>query len=167
MLVEAIGDRSVQLGIWLMCLPGLLFGTLNVLAPLRMDALGTGGVHRHVGTGGELPQPLAAAATRRHRLGPAVGHGQHGDDDPLAGGDHRPDGRGLGARTLGERGVLGVGAGEHPPGISANRGADREAGVRRVGVGPGHRGGLEQFLDLVGRTHARECTTSPHPRVGG
>jgi MFS family permease len=42
MLVEAIGDRSVQLGIWLMCLPGLLFGTLNVLAPLRMDALGAG-----------------------------------------------------------------------------------------------------------------------------
>ena len=41
-VVEAIGDRSVQLGIWLMCLPGLLFGTLNVLAPLRMDALGAG-----------------------------------------------------------------------------------------------------------------------------
>ena len=41
-LIEAIGDRSVQLGIWLMCLPGLLFGTLNVLAPLRMDSLGAG-----------------------------------------------------------------------------------------------------------------------------
>ena len=36
-LLEAMRDRSVQLGIWLMCLPGLLFGTLNVLAPLRMD----------------------------------------------------------------------------------------------------------------------------------
>jgi len=41
-LLEAVRDRSVQLGIWLMCLPGLLFGTLNVLAPLRMDALGAG-----------------------------------------------------------------------------------------------------------------------------
>jgi MFS family permease len=40
MLLEALRDRSVQLGIWLMCVPGLLFGTLNVLAPLRMDALG-------------------------------------------------------------------------------------------------------------------------------
>ena len=41
-LLEAVRDRSVQLGIWLMCVPGLLFGTLNVLAPLRMDALGAG-----------------------------------------------------------------------------------------------------------------------------
>jgi MFS family permease len=41
MLLEAMRDRSVQLGIWLMCLPGLLFGTLNVLAPLRMDGFGT------------------------------------------------------------------------------------------------------------------------------
>ena len=29
-------------GIWLMSVPGLLFGTLNVLAPLRMDDLGAG-----------------------------------------------------------------------------------------------------------------------------
>ena len=41
-LLEALRDRGVQLGIWLMCVPGLLFGTLNVLAPLRMDALGAG-----------------------------------------------------------------------------------------------------------------------------
>ena len=41
-LVEAVRDRGVQLGIWLMVLPGLLFGTLNVLSPLRMDALGAG-----------------------------------------------------------------------------------------------------------------------------
>jgi MFS family permease len=41
-LVEAVRDRGLQLGIWLMVLPGLLFGTLNVLAPLRMDALGAG-----------------------------------------------------------------------------------------------------------------------------
>ncbi len=41
-LLEAIRDRSVQLGVWLMIVPGLLFGTLAVLAPLRMDELGAG-----------------------------------------------------------------------------------------------------------------------------
>ena len=41
-LLEALRDRAVLLGVWLMVVPGLLFGTLNVLAPLRMDALGAG-----------------------------------------------------------------------------------------------------------------------------
>ena len=41
-LLEAMRDRALLLGVWLMCLPGLLFGTLNVLAPLRMDELGAG-----------------------------------------------------------------------------------------------------------------------------
>jgi MFS family permease len=41
-LLEAVRDRAVLLGVWLMVVPGLLFGTLNVLAPLRMDALGAG-----------------------------------------------------------------------------------------------------------------------------
>jgi MFS family permease len=41
-LLEAVRDPAVLLGIWLMVVPGLLFGTLNVLAPLRMDALGAG-----------------------------------------------------------------------------------------------------------------------------
>src|SRR5829696_4885279 len=41
-LLETLRDRGVLLGIWLMTLPGLLFGTLNVLAPLRMDELGAG-----------------------------------------------------------------------------------------------------------------------------
>ena len=41
-LLEAIRDRSVLLGVWLMIVPGLLFGTLAVLAPLRMDELGAG-----------------------------------------------------------------------------------------------------------------------------
>jgi MFS family permease len=41
-LLEAARDRQVLAGMWLMSLPGLLFGTLNVLAPLRMDALGAG-----------------------------------------------------------------------------------------------------------------------------
>jgi len=43
-LVETVRDRSVQLGIWLMIIPGLMFGTLNVLSPLRLDALGAGAV---------------------------------------------------------------------------------------------------------------------------
>jgi MFS family permease len=41
-LLEAVRDRSVLLGVWLMTVPGLLFGTLAVLAPLRMDELGAG-----------------------------------------------------------------------------------------------------------------------------
>ena len=43
-LLEAVRDPDVVRGIWLMSLPGLIFGTLNVLAPLRMDALGAGAV---------------------------------------------------------------------------------------------------------------------------
>src|SRR5829696_6479161 len=41
-LLETVRDPGVMLGIWLMILPGLLFGTLNVLAPLRMDEIGVG-----------------------------------------------------------------------------------------------------------------------------
>ncbi len=41
-LVEAVRDPRVLTGLWLMSLPGLLFGTLNVLGPLRMDELGAG-----------------------------------------------------------------------------------------------------------------------------
>jgi MFS family permease len=41
-LLEAVRDRRVLAGIWLMSVPGLLFGTISVLAPLRMDDLGAG-----------------------------------------------------------------------------------------------------------------------------
>jgi MFS family permease len=41
-LIETVQDRTVQLGIWLMIIPGLMFGTLNVLGALRLDALGAG-----------------------------------------------------------------------------------------------------------------------------
>ena len=41
-LIETVQDRTVQLGIWLMIMPGLMFGTLNVLGALRLDALGAG-----------------------------------------------------------------------------------------------------------------------------
>ena len=36
MLLQACRDRRVLLSIWLVVLPALLFGTLGVLAPLRL-----------------------------------------------------------------------------------------------------------------------------------
>jgi MFS family permease len=41
-IAGSLKDGRVSGGMWLMTLPGLLFGTLNVLAPLRLDALGAG-----------------------------------------------------------------------------------------------------------------------------
>jgi MFS family permease len=43
-LVDAVRARKVQAGIWLCVLPSLLFGTLSVLAPLRLSHLGWGAV---------------------------------------------------------------------------------------------------------------------------
>jgi MFS family permease len=43
MLFEAIArDRVIQVSVWLCLIPALLFGTLSVLAPLRLSALGWG-----------------------------------------------------------------------------------------------------------------------------
>jgi MFS family permease len=39
-LVHAVRNRGIALGIWLVVLPALLFGTLGVLAPLRLEELG-------------------------------------------------------------------------------------------------------------------------------
>lgn len=44
MLFRAARDRGIQLSIWLVILPALLFGTLGVLGPLRLDELGFGAV---------------------------------------------------------------------------------------------------------------------------
>jgi len=41
-LVAALRDGRVAAGIWLIAVPGLLFGTIGVLAPLRLDDLGVG-----------------------------------------------------------------------------------------------------------------------------
>jgi MFS family permease len=41
---SALRDRSFLLGLWLMTIPALLFGTLNVLTPLALDARGFGAV---------------------------------------------------------------------------------------------------------------------------
>jgi predicted MFS family arabinose efflux permease len=41
-LLAAIRDERVAAGIWLIAVPGLLFGTIGVLGPLRLDDLGAG-----------------------------------------------------------------------------------------------------------------------------
>jgi MFS family permease len=41
-LLVAVRDPRMAAGMWLVALPGLLFGSIGVLAPLRMDALGAG-----------------------------------------------------------------------------------------------------------------------------
>ena len=43
-LFRAIADRQMLIGCWLVVLPSLMFGTLSVLAPLRLSALGFGAV---------------------------------------------------------------------------------------------------------------------------
>ncbi len=43
-LARATRDPRVAGGMWLMTLPGLLFGTISVLGPLRLDDLGAGTV---------------------------------------------------------------------------------------------------------------------------
>ena len=42
MLLRALADARIAAAVWLVALPALLFGTLGVLAPLRLDALGLG-----------------------------------------------------------------------------------------------------------------------------
>jgi MFS family permease len=42
MLLASLGDRRVAAGMWLTTLPSVLFGTVTVLGPLRLDELGAG-----------------------------------------------------------------------------------------------------------------------------
>ncbi len=44
MLAAALRDRRVQLSVWFVVLPALTFGTLAVLGPLRLSALGVGAI---------------------------------------------------------------------------------------------------------------------------
>jgi MFS family permease len=41
-LLGALRDGRVSAGMWLIAVPGLMFGTIGVLAPLRLDDLGAG-----------------------------------------------------------------------------------------------------------------------------
>jgi MFS family permease len=42
MLIASLGNRRVAAGMWLTTLPSLLYGTVSVLGPLRLDELGAG-----------------------------------------------------------------------------------------------------------------------------
>src|SRR4051794_32161372 len=42
MLLASLGDRRVAAGMWLTTLPSVLYGTVTVLGPLRLDDLGAG-----------------------------------------------------------------------------------------------------------------------------
>jgi MFS family permease len=41
-VIAGLGEPRIAIGMWLVVLVGLMFGTLDVLAPLRLDALGAG-----------------------------------------------------------------------------------------------------------------------------
>ena len=43
-LLEALRNRRIAVGVWFVTLPALFFGTLGVLAPLRLEDLGWGAV---------------------------------------------------------------------------------------------------------------------------
>jgi MFS family permease len=75
-VLRALVDPRVLGAAWFVCLPALLFGTLGVLAPLRLDALGLGapaiGAAFLVAAAGEavLAPVLGRVSDRRGRLVP-------------------------------------------------------------------------------------------------
>ena len=77
-LVRGLSDTSVRTGLALVTVPGLLFGTLSVLGPLRLDELGAGaaaiGAVWLVAAGFEsVVSPLAGRfSDRRGRLAPLL-----------------------------------------------------------------------------------------------
>jgi MFS family permease len=77
-LVETVRDRSVQVGIWLMIIPGLMFGTINVVGALRLDALGAttaaiAGCYLVAAALEAVVAPLAGRASdRRGRRAPLI-----------------------------------------------------------------------------------------------
>jgi predicted MFS family arabinose efflux permease len=64
-LVHALGDRPVVAAIWLVLVPALLFGVLNVLGPLRLDELGVAAV--------AIGATWLVAASIEALIAPAVG----------------------------------------------------------------------------------------------
>jgi len=79
-LAVALRDGRVAGGMWLMVLPGLLFGTLNVLGPLRLDALGAGAI--------AIAACFLAAAALEAVIAPVVGRlsDRHGRRAPALAG---------------------------------------------------------------------------------
>jgi MFS family permease len=66
LLARALRNRRVLAGIWFVTLPALCFGSINVLAPLRLHALGLGAAG--IGATWLVTAGLEAA------MGPIVGH---------------------------------------------------------------------------------------------
>ena len=64
-LWAALHDGRVAAGIWLIAVPGLLFGTVGVLAPLRLDDLGAGA--------GVIGAAFLAAGALESGVSPVVG----------------------------------------------------------------------------------------------
>src|SRR5215217_245722 len=77
-VIASLADRRVAAGMWLTTLPGLFFGTVAVLAPLRLDELGAGSVAIAAAfLAGAALEALAAPAIgrlsdRRGRLIPSL-----------------------------------------------------------------------------------------------
>jgi MFS family permease len=78
LLVSALADRRVAAGMWLTTLPSVLYGTMAVLGPLRLDELGasTAAIAAAFLVGAALEAAVAPVigrlADRRGRLLPAV-----------------------------------------------------------------------------------------------
>jgi MFS family permease len=64
-LVASLKDGRVAAGMWLTTLPGLLFGTLAVLGPLRLDELGAGAA--------AIAAAYLGAAAFEAAIAPAIG----------------------------------------------------------------------------------------------
>ena len=153
-VLASLGEPRIGAGMWLIVLVGLMFGTLDVLAPLRLDELGASaaviGATFLVAAALEAGEsPFIGRLSDRHgRVLPAfVGPGRRGGDDraaAVAGGD--------------------VGAGRR----RARRGAERRDPVDAVDGdalrrrrGPGDRAGLR------GRAHQPRLVDRPDAGLGG
>jgi MFS family permease len=64
-MIASLRERRVAAGMWLTTLPGLLFGTVNVLGPLRLDELGA--------TASGIAAAFLASAALEAFVGPLVG----------------------------------------------------------------------------------------------
>ena len=80
MLFRALRDRTALTASWLIALPGLVFGAVSVLGPLRLDELGFGGLAIGAtwlvaaGLEGTLAPVVGRVSDRRGRIAPlAVG----------------------------------------------------------------------------------------------
>jgi len=77
-LLASMADRRVAVGMWLTALPGLLFGTMQVLGALRLDELGAGAVAIAAaflvaaGLEAATGPPIGRLSDRRGRLVPAM-----------------------------------------------------------------------------------------------